>query len=130
MGKPKFNADNNDLNVNDKQKVKTLRGKNQKRSEIRHFSAESKNVLRSLQTCSIRENLSVIENHIRKRQGNPELLDHLRGLKAVLQELLASTVEVNGTERIKSFMSFEEAFTLFLGYTKYATAMTQKSVTE
>ena len=41
-------------------------------------------------------------------------MDHLRGLRAVLQVLLAQVPQ--GIEIKQSYMSFDDAFSLFLGY--------------
>ena len=44
------------------------------------------------------------------------LLNHLKGLRAIWQILTATVPEVTGRERRISYMDFEEAFSLYSGY--------------
>ena len=43
-------------------------------------------------------------------------MDHLRGLRAVLQVLLAQVPTPQEIEIRQSYMSFDDAFSLYLGY--------------
>ena len=113
-----------------KPKYQKIRKKNQKRSEIRLLSRETKNVRRSLQTCSLMENLAVLEKHINKNNGNMRFQNHLKGLKAVLQVLLANITQSDGSVKVKSFIEFDEALSLYLGYTANATQLSLQLATE
>ena len=67
-------------------------------------------ILKSLQTCYLKDNMKVLDEHIAKLNLE-ETLSHLRGLKAVLQMLQGQLPNEN-------FMDFNEAFALFLSYSK------------
>ena len=67
------------------------RKKNQLRSDIRQKSRVTENVLRSMQTCSIKDNLEILNDQISKlcedevkRNINLSLINHLSLAKCVL----------------------------------------------
>ena len=62
-------------------------------------------MLKSLQTCHLDDNEKVLEEHIASTQGNIELCSHLKGLKAVRQELVTCTISDDGHLIRKGFMS-------------------------
>ena len=71
------------------------RKKNQLRSDIRQKSRVTENVLRSMQTCSIKDNLEILNDQISKlckdevkRNINLSLINHPKGLRAILQMLI------------------------------------------
>ena len=64
---------------------------------------------KSLQTCTLSNNMTVIENHI-KSIKSPQILGHLKAMRAILKMLLAvlpgddgimRRKTINGTERLK-----------------------------
>ena len=58
------------------------------RSEILFEKGEDRcEVLKSLQTCHADDIEKLLERNIANTQGNNELCNHLKGLKAVWQEL-------------------------------------------
>ncbi|KXJ23812.1 hypothetical protein AC249_AIPGENE11233 [Exaiptasia diaphana] len=85
---------------------------NSARSGVRKFSKVSPNVLASLQRCTIRDNFACLEDCICKSK-NDLLVQNLRGLQAVLDVLQCETDSEN---QVQSFMPFEDAFELFLGF--------------
>ena len=89
--------------------------KNSIRSFIRsHFINEV--VLTSLQSCKLSDNLSVLETKIRSVSAGTSFAEHLRGLRAILDCLLAKVNCVDGSTRVVSYIDFQEAFNLFKGY--------------
>ena len=75
-----------------------------------------KAVLSSLQSLKLKENLSVLEDKIAKVSSGSQLWEHLRGLRAILDCLLANVACSDGSTRVASYIEFEEAYHLFLGY--------------
>ena len=63
---------------------------NGKRTETRKLSSISNGAWRSLQSCSLRDNLAILESHIKSRtsKSNFQLFSH-QGLKAILNVILA-----------------------------------------
>ena len=87
------------------------------RPEIRKKSKQNVYVLKSRQPCSISQIKLVLDEaiaHCDKRQ--PDLLAHLKGLRAVLQVLLAEIPARETVSVRKSYPSFGEAFELFQAY--------------
>ncbi|CAB4016395.1 Hypothetical predicted protein [Paramuricea clavata] len=89
---------------------------NEVRSFIGGNIVRNKAVLSSLQSCKLKENLSVLEDKIAKVSSGSQLWEHLRGLRAILDSLLANVACSNGSTRVASYIEFEEAYHLFLGY--------------
>ena len=99
------------------------RAKNALRSQIRRESGIMKNVLKSCQSCSVKDNLNILDDEIGKLENGSSYeysrschLWHLKGLKAVLKMLLVDIPNEYGSSIRRSFIEFEEAFDLFLGY--------------
>ena len=89
---------------------------NSARSGIRNFSNITQNVKISLQHCGLKDNLSRIEDAICKT-SDESLVHKLRGLQAILDVLQIETVNTDlQANYLKSFMSFDDAFELFLGF--------------
>ena len=72
--------------------------------------------LKSLQTCHSDDIEKLLESNIANTAGNIELCSHLKGLKAVWQELTTRITSDNGQPIRKGFMTFDEGFALYLGY--------------
>ena len=93
---------------------------NSARSGIRKFSNITQNVKVSLQHCGLRDNFSRLEDFICKT-SNESLVHKLRGLQAILDVLQSETNYTIAdpdlqTSYLKSFMPFDDAFELFLGF--------------
>ena len=73
-------------------------------------------MLKSLQVCYLEDNEKLLVKHIANTLGNIELCSHLKGLKAVWQELMTRTISDDGHSIRKGFMSLDEGFALFLGF--------------
>ena len=102
MGKPEYNKDKKEDVVQEEK-----RGTNDFRTEVRQQT--------KLQKCCLKENLNVLTKSIDKK-SNKEIVDHLRGLRAVLQVLRAQVSTPEGIEIKQSYVSFNDAFSLYLGY--------------
>ena len=113
------------------------RKKNQLRSDIRQKSRVTENVLRSMQTCSIKDNLEILNDQISKlckdevkRNINLSLINHLKGLRAILQMLIVQipSQQQHGKEIRNTNMDFTEAFELYTAYsdTKSTLALEMK----
>ena len=87
------------------------------RNEILFEKGEDRyEILKSLQTCHSDDIEKLLESNIANTQGNIELCSHLKGLKAVWQELTTRMTSDNGQPIRKGFMSFDEGFALYLGF--------------
>jgi hypothetical protein len=75
----------------------------------------SPHVLKSLQTCSIRENGDVLQEIGQSLKSKPEI-DKINGLLAVLQQLVVTKISENGKEVPNCFLKFEEGHDLFMGF--------------
>ena len=85
--------------------------------QIRHLSRISANVRKSLQACSLTNNKDVLKGHIEKFERtkvNESFVNHLKGLYAVLGILQARVPTASGQEVVQSYLSFHEAFFLYL----------------
>ena len=113
------------------------RKKNQLRSDIRQKSRVTENVLRSMQTCSIKDNLEILNDQISKlckdevkRNINLSLINHLKDLRAILQMLIVQipSQQHHGKEIKNTYMDFTEAFELYMAYsdTKSTLALEMK----
>eukprot|EP00794_Sanderia_malayensis_P009595 gene9595-10582_t len=77
-------------------------------------------ILKSLQTCHSDDIEKLLEKNIANTQGNIEQCSHLKGLKAVWQELITRTTSDDGQPIRKGFMTLDEGFALYLGYTAHS----------
>ena len=95
---------------------------NRLRAEIRSQSCFTKNVVGSLQCCSmdaVEELLTSKIEAIDEIRCPAETIVHknnLRGLRAVLQELLCTENSNNNRNVRHSFIVFDEAFALFSSF--------------
>ena len=112
MGKPPYSKDQRENRTSNTLALRT---------EIREQSLGTTDgnirILKSLQTCYLKDNMKVLDEHIAKLNLE-ETLSHLRGLKEVLQMLQGQLPNENGKDTKQSFMDFNEAFALFLSYSK------------
>ena len=107
----------------------TTNVKNKSRTTSRRDSRLTEYVLGSLQTCRLDENEELLTkkiNAIDEHAESPESLMHknnLRGLRAILQQLLCITITSAGNRSSRlSYIQFEEAFALFLSFHPCCTA--------
>ena len=88
------------------------------------------NILKSLQTCYLKENMKLLESHIDRLENNTEsatgngLMSQLKGLRAVLQVLLCQIPTEQGKVVRQSYITFDEAFGLCLAYSEKKTLLT------
>ena len=68
-----------------------------------------------MQPCQLKDNIDVLNNHIENIK-NVQLLCHLKGLTSVLMMLMAQVPVEKGKEIAQSFLTFDEAFSLFLAF--------------
>ena len=87
------------------------RGSNALRTEVREPAKVSEDVLKSTRRCSLKEHLDILNKHISNLEKNSSenasacicsLIDHLKGLRAVLQVLLAKIPTEKGPEVLQS----------------------------
>ena len=90
--------------------------KNGARSFIRSHLNQNQVVLKSLQSCKLSDNLSVLETKIKNISLDTSFAEHLRGLRAILDCLLAKVNCVDGSTRVVSYIDFGEAFNLYKSY--------------
>ena len=105
---------------------------NKVRTAVRRDSRLTKNVVGSLQTCiKLDENEDLLTkkiNAIEEHAESPQIMAHrnnLRGLRAILQQLLCITSAGNRSVRF-SYIKFDEAFALFLSFHPDLTAESLK----
>ena len=84
-------------------------------SKTRIGRDDANNVRVSLQPCNVANNLELLNTLISKAKSQ-QRLEKLQGLKAVFQELYVDKVKLDGTKSTKSFLCFEEAFEIYMGY--------------
>lgn len=96
--------------------------KNKVRTSIRTNTVTNSVVLSSFQSCKLKDNLDILERKILNVSPGYRLWEHLRGLRAILDCLLADITCVNGSSRVKSYMDFDEAYHLYLSYCTYGEA--------
>ena len=95
--------------------------KNRIRTYVREDFHLTKNVVGSLQNCKLDAMEDLLTSKIEaidEYQSTPESVTHrnnLRGLRAVLQELLC-TINIDNRDLRRSFMPFGEAHALFLSF--------------
>ena len=90
--------------------------KNGARSFIRSHLNQNQVVLKSLQSCKLSDNLSGLETKIKNISWDTSFAEHLRGLRAILDCLLAKVNCVDGSTRVVSYIDFGEAFNLYKSY--------------
>ena len=78
----------------------------------------------------LKDNLSTLNEHISRlvkdegnRVINSSLINHLKGLRAILQMLLAQVPNQHGKEIINSYMDFNDAFNLYMAYSDTASSL-------
>ena len=117
--------------IMDKGETQT-RKHNEARSDIRNWSRVTENVLKSCQSCSITDSIPILDKHIShletinsskgivKEQPNAvygqSQIQHLKGLKAVIEMLLATIPREQGVAIKISYIAFKDAYDLFMGY--------------
>ena len=69
---------------------------NEVRSFIRGNIVRNRAVLSSLQLCKLKENLNVLEDKIAEVSSGSQLWEHLRGLRTILDCLLANVACSDG----------------------------------
>ena len=115
--------------------VSENRSKNQLRPEIREACIVSEHILKSNQTSDAKDNLRLLNNYICKLVeqnicdsdvNRKSHLYHLKGLRAVLEMMVAKVPSKHPNKDITiSFISFHEAFDLFLGHTPEVSILQQ-----
>lgn len=100
--------------------------KNKIRTEIRRNLKFSEQVLKSQQTCALSENEKILSTKIDNLEGRVEMakrfsttethVNNLKGLRAVLQNLIANIEDNNRTTRY-SYMDFDEAYAMSCHFT-------------
>lgn len=87
------------------------------RNKIIKFSKKStsENVLESLQTCHWQDNLQVLQEKM-ILLNNPRRKEIIRGLQAVLQEMLIEEPFDGPNPRIVGFIPFDEGFEMYMGF--------------
>ena len=125
MGKPTFTSTSEE------------RKRNQLRSEIRQQSRVNPDVVKSCQSCYLKENMTVIEGHINRLESlnsssvlTRTQINHLCGLRAVLQMLLTVFPTKFGRDTQLSYMKYEDALALFLAYNPDSTPLHMRLKTE
>ena len=108
--------------------IETERKKNDLRSSTRQLSK----VIRSCQSCDPEQNLKILNCHISQLEISKSSIteaqvNHLRGLRAVLQMLLASYSFEDGRDVRLSYMKLTDAFSLFLAYQPSSNQMSVKA---
>ena len=112
--------------------IETERKKNDLRSSTRQLSKVTANVTRSCQSCDPEVNLKILNSHISQLEISKSSIteaqvNHLRGLRAVLQILLASYSFEDGRDVRLSYMKLTDAFSLFLAYQPSSNQMSIKA---
>ena len=95
--------------------------KNASRSNLRNFqpcSGTQRIFWRSLQTCSLSQNMQVLDEAI-DRIKREDLLGHIKGAKAVLEVLMCAPLS-GDTCRRRSYLDFDRALEIFLSYSAAA----------
>ena len=110
--------------------------KNKIRTEIRRNSKFSDQVLKSQQTCALSENENILSTKIDNLEARVEIAGHfsvtetnvsnLKGLRAVLQNMMANIDDDNKTKRY-SCMDFDQAHAMFLSFHPSKTNASLKS---
>ena len=98
-----------------------LRGKNDARAELTANACvacgETKNVLKSLQPCSLKDNRRVLHKILDKTSlSNNEQKNKILGLIAVLDAIQCEHIGQDGKTYDTSFLPFNEGMELFFAY--------------
>lgn len=99
--------------------VTTLRGKNDARHDLILNSRYSKTVLKSQQTCNVRENRHKLEKllAIAERERNCDLeKKRLNGLISVFDLLIADLIGIDGKEHTGCYLQFDDALEAFFDH--------------
>ena len=100
---------------------KELRGKNDARKDLINILRYSERVVKSHQTCTIRENRHKLENLLIHESTNPKESDAFRlqtrnrinGLLSVWDMLTADGIGTDGKEYTSCFVSFNDALEVY-----------------
>lgn len=87
------------------------------RGQICQLSRKSPNVQKSLQTFSLKNNKDVLKRHIKtfeQTKLHESFVNHLKGTSARVKRAQVPTA--SGQEVVQSYVSFPEAFSLYLSY--------------
>lgn len=98
-----------------------LRGKNDARAELtaraRVACGETRNVLKSLQPCSLKDNRRVLHNILEKTKASQnDQKNRILGLIAVLDAIQCEHIGRDGKAYHNSFVRFDAAMELFFAY--------------
>lgn len=91
------------------------RGKNDWRSDLLSKSRVSPYLLKSLQPCTVPQNVNVLLDVKVSLKSVPES-NKINGLLAVLEHLLLMKIDESGNEIPNNFLLFDDALELFLSY--------------
>ena len=110
--------------------------KNKIRTEIRRNSKFSDQVLKSRQSCALSQNENILSTKIDNLEARTETAgrfcltethaNNVKGLRAVLQNLMANIDDDNKTTR-SSYMDFDQAHAMFLSFHRSKTNANVKS---
>ena len=93
------------------------------------LSRKSPNVQKSSQVCSLENNKDILKKHIEmfeQTKLHESFVNHLKGLYAVLEILQSRVPTASGQEVVQSYLSFPEAFSLYLSYDPNSLPVTLK----
>lgn len=89
---------------------------NETREEIRKCSYINEVVKVSLQSCSLSGNRSLLSSYIERRDADSTTCRNLSSLRYILDCLLANVSNRPGKSKVLSYMSFDEAYDIYLAY--------------
>lgn len=93
----------------------TSRGKNDWRADNISQARVSPHLFKSLQPCTILENEKVLQE-VKASLKSVAEINKVSGLLAVLEHLLLTKISEDGKEVPNSYLKFEDALELFLGF--------------
>ncbi len=106
----------NNINIKVTKGGRPRKSENLRKNEWRGLEGQP-----SLQPCLLNQNLDVLKSCLQNANSSQKK-DKLNGLAAVLTFLQAGEISENGTEQDSSFMPFDTALEIFLGYQRNHTA--------
>ena len=95
-----------------------LRGKNDARKDLVNISRYSESVVKSQQTCTIRENRNKLENLLSQSANQSDTFrlqasNRINGLLSVWDMLTADGIGTNGKEYTSCFVTFNDALEVY-----------------
>ena len=87
---------------------------NETREEIQKCSLINEVVKTSLQSCSLSGNRSLLSKYIERRDADSTTTRNLCSLRYILDCLLANVSSEPGKSKVLSYMSFDEAYDIYL----------------